>query len=68
MGGLIGTGFLLVLIIAFIMVFLHFVPVGLWISAMAASRSAIKSQFTACSGNRPVCLKPVGRTMKVRPL
>jgi uncharacterized protein YqfA (UPF0365 family) len=34
---LIGTGFLLVLIIAFIMVFLHFVPIGLWISALAAN-------------------------------
>ena len=22
--------------------------------------SAIRSQFTACSGNRPVCLKPMG--------
>ena len=37
MSGLIGTGFLLVLIIAFIMVFLHFVPIGLWISALAAN-------------------------------
>lgn len=37
MGGLIGTGFLLVLIIAFVMVFLHFVPIGLWISALAAN-------------------------------
>lgn len=37
MSGLIGTSFLLVLIIAFIMVFLHFVPIGLWISALAAN-------------------------------
>ena len=37
MSGLIGTGFLLVLIIAFVMVFLHFVPIGLWISALAAN-------------------------------
>ena len=37
MGGLIGTGFLLVLIIAFVMIFLHFVPIGLWISALAAN-------------------------------
>ena len=37
MSGLIGTGFLLVLIIAFIMVFLHIVPIGLWISALAAN-------------------------------
>ncbi|MCR5756335.1 MAG: flotillin-like protein FloA [Selenomonas sp.] len=37
MSGLIGTGFLLVLMIAFIMVFLHFVPIGLWISALAAN-------------------------------
>ena len=33
---LIGSGFFLVLIIAAIMIFLHFVPLGLWISALAA--------------------------------
>lgn len=33
---LIGSGFLLVIIIAAIMIFLHFVPLGLWISALAA--------------------------------
>ena len=25
-----------------------------------------RQQFTACSGNSPVCLKPVGRTIKRR--
>ncbi len=39
MGALIGTGFFLVLIIVAVMVFLYFVPVGLWISAMAANVS-----------------------------
>ena len=33
---LIGSGFFLVLIIAAVMIFLHFVPLGLWISALAA--------------------------------
>ena len=33
---LIGSGFFLVLIIAAIMIFLHFVPLALWISALAA--------------------------------
>ena len=37
MSGLIGSGFFLVLIIAVVMVFLHFVPLGLWISALAAN-------------------------------
>ena len=36
MGALIGSGFILVLVIAVIMAFLYFVPVGLWISALAA--------------------------------
>ena len=36
MVSLIGSGFLLVLIIAAVMIFLHFVPLGLWISALAA--------------------------------
>ena len=36
MVGIIGSGFFLVLLIAFIMIFLHFVPLGLWISALAA--------------------------------
>ncbi len=34
---LFGSGFLLVLIIIVVMTFLHFVPIGLWISAMAAN-------------------------------
>ena len=37
MGALVGTGFLLVLIIIAVMIFLYFVPIGLWISAMAAN-------------------------------
>ena len=37
MDALIGSGFLLVLLIVFVMVFLHFVPLGLWISALAAN-------------------------------
>ena len=36
---LFGSGFLLVLIIAAVMIFLHFVPLGLWISALAANVS-----------------------------
>ena len=36
MGSLLGSGFFLVLVVAFIMLFLHFVPLGLWISALAA--------------------------------
>jgi uncharacterized protein YqfA (UPF0365 family) len=39
MGTLIGSGFILVLVIAGSMIFLHFVPLGLWISAMAANVS-----------------------------
>jgi uncharacterized protein YqfA (UPF0365 family) len=39
MGALLGSGFLLVVIIAAVMIFLHFVPLGLWISAMAANVS-----------------------------
>ena len=31
-------------------------------------KSDIQSQFTACSGNKPVCLKPVGDTLNVRSL
>ena len=37
MGGLISSAFFLVLLIAVVMVFLHFVPLGLWISALAAN-------------------------------
>ncbi len=33
---LIGSGFSLVVIVAAVMLFLHFVPIGLWISAIAA--------------------------------
>ena len=29
-------------------------------------REAILSQLAACSGNSPVCLKPIGLTLKVR--
>ena len=36
MGSLLGSGFFLVLVIAAVMIFLHFVPLGLWISALAA--------------------------------
>lgn len=36
MAMLISSGFLIVLIVAVIMLFLHFVPLGLWISALAA--------------------------------
>ena len=36
MASLITSAFILVLIVAAIMVFLHFVPLGLWISALAA--------------------------------
>ena len=39
MEALIGSGFILVIIIAAVMIFLHFVPLGLWISAMAANVS-----------------------------
>ena len=39
MASLIGSGFFLVIIIAAVMIFLHFVPLGLWISAMAANVS-----------------------------
>ncbi len=37
MASLIGSGFFLVLVIAAVLVFLHFVPIGLWISAIAAN-------------------------------
>jgi len=36
---ILGSGFLLVVVVAFIMLFLHFVPLGLWISALAANVS-----------------------------
>lgn len=36
MTGLIGSGVILLLFIVVIAIFLHFVPIGLWISAMAA--------------------------------
>lgn len=36
---ILGSGFLLVVVIAFVMLFLHFVPLGLWISALAANVS-----------------------------
>src|SRR5574344_1620660 len=36
MGGLISSGFFLVMLVVAIAVFLHFVPLGLWISALAA--------------------------------
>ena len=36
MASLLGSGFILVIIIAAVMLFLHFVPLGLWISALAA--------------------------------
>ena len=39
MGALVGSGFLLAVGIVVIMVFLHFVPIGLWISALAADVS-----------------------------
>ena len=39
MGMLLSSGVILVLIIAAVMIFLHFVPLGLWISAMAANVS-----------------------------
>ncbi len=39
MQALIGSGFILVVVIAAVMIFLHFVPLGLWISAMAANVS-----------------------------
>ena len=37
MGSLISAGFILVLIVIAVMVLLYFVPVGLWISAIAAN-------------------------------
>ena len=37
MGGLLGSGFMLVIIIIALAVFLHFVPLGLWVSAIAAN-------------------------------
>jgi len=39
MNVILGSGFLLVAVVAFIMLFLHFVPLGLWISALAANVS-----------------------------
>jgi len=36
---ILGSGFLLVVVVAFVMLFLHFVPLGLWISALAANVS-----------------------------
>ena len=39
MGALIGSGFLLVVGLVVLVVFLHFVPIGLWISALAADVS-----------------------------
>ena len=37
MGALLGSGFMLVIIIIALAVFLHFVPLGLWVSAIAAN-------------------------------
>jgi uncharacterized protein YqfA (UPF0365 family) len=39
MDAILGSGFLLVVVVAFVMLFLHFVPLGLWISALAANVS-----------------------------
>ncbi|WP_019553263.1 flotillin-like protein FloA [Propionispira raffinosivorans] len=36
---ILGSGFLLLVVVAFVMLFLHFVPLGLWISALAANVS-----------------------------
>lgn len=36
MASLIGSGFLLLLVFFAVLLFLHFVPLGLWISALAA--------------------------------
>ena len=38
-GLLLGSGFALVIAVVVIMLFLHFVPIGLWISALAANVS-----------------------------
>ena len=35
MEAIIGSGFIVVIVIVAIMLFLHFVPIGLWISALA---------------------------------
>ena len=37
MEAIIGSGFIIVVVIVAIMVFLHFVPIGLWISALASN-------------------------------
>ena len=37
MEAIIGSGFIIVLVIVAIMLFLHFVPIGLWISALASN-------------------------------
>lgn len=36
MSALIGSAFFIILVIVGISIFLHFVPIGLWISALAA--------------------------------
>ena len=41
---------------------LHCILVDRHNADMEAMRSCMKAQLAACSGNRPVCLKPVGRT------
>ena len=57
MGGLIGSGFLLVLLVVLVMVFLHFVPLGLWISAMAAD---VKISIITLVGMRMRRVPPSG--------
>ena len=37
MGTLISFGFLSIIVVAAVLLFLHFVPIGLWISALAAN-------------------------------
>ena len=37
MGTLISFGFLSIIVVATVLLFLHFVPIGLWISALAAN-------------------------------
>ena len=37
MEAIIGSGFIVVIVIVAIMLFLHFVPIGLWISALASN-------------------------------
>ena len=34
---LLGTGFSIIILVVALMVFLHFVPLGLWVSAIAAN-------------------------------